>query len=94
MRAYKQWQRRGGVRGNLGRGAGRRYGDRQAGKNRQPSIQVRADWKILEELDFQRLGKLLLPNVEPGVDMYVIFRIMIFIPKFLWLSSKSMGQGY
>ncbi|KAI1730261.1 eukaryotic translation initiation factor 3 subunit 7 (eIF-3) domain-containing protein [Ditylenchus destructor] len=42
---------------------------RGAGKNRQPSIQVRADWKILEELDFQRLSKLLLPNVEPGADI-------------------------
>lgn len=32
MRAFKQWQKRGGVRGNFSRiTGGRRYGDRQGG---------------------------------------------------------------
>lgn len=71
MRAYKLWQRRGGARsGQPNRAAGaRRYGDRQGNKNRMPSIQVRPDWKILLELDFQRLSKLSLPNRKPVVDM-------------------------
>uniref|UniRef100_A0A915ES22 Eukaryotic translation initiation factor 3 subunit p66 n=1 Tax=Ditylenchus dipsaci TaxID=166011 RepID=A0A915ES22_9BILA len=71
MRAFKQWQRRGGVRGNMGaRGpGGRGRYDRQSGKNRQPSVQVRPDWKVLEELDFHRLAKLSLPNVDTGKDI-------------------------
>jgi translation initiation factor 3 subunit D len=70
MRAYKLWQRRGGARnGPANRGTGtRRFGDRQ-GNKRVPSVQVRPDWKILQELDFQRLSKLSLPNRKPVVDM-------------------------
>lgn len=75
MRAFKQWQRRGGIRGannnpqNRGAHGQRRFGDRHQGKSRQPSVQVKPDWKVLEELDFHRLSKLSLPNVEPGQDM-------------------------
>lgn len=67
MRAFKQWQRRGGGRANVGRMGGKRFGDRQGGK-RVPSIQIRPEWPILEELDFTRLSKLSLP-VEVGQDM-------------------------
>jgi len=70
MRAYKQWQRRGGGnRANVGRMGGKRFGDRQGGKARAPSIQVRPEWQILEELDFQRLSKLSLPGIESGKDV-------------------------
>ncbi|KAI6195853.1 Eukaryotic translation initiation factor 3 subunit D [Aphelenchoides besseyi] len=71
MRAYKLWQRRGGMRsGQPNRPPGnRRFGDRQAGKNRMPSVQVRSDWKVLQELDFQRLSKLSLPNREDAIDI-------------------------
>lgn len=69
MRAYKLWQRRGGMRNGQSRQQpGRRYGDRQQGKGRHPSVQVRPDWKILLDLDFQRLNKLSLPNIE-GEDI-------------------------
>ncbi|CAD5228624.1 unnamed protein product [Bursaphelenchus okinawaensis] len=69
-RAYKLWQRRGGMRnGQPNRQmGGRRFGDRQGGKGRQPSVQVRPDWKILWDLEFSRLAKLSLPNIE-GQDI-------------------------
>jgi len=68
VRQYKIWQKRGGGRaGGPGARGGRR--DRQPGKGRQASIEVRPDWKLVEELDFQRLNKLSFPNVEPGQDM-------------------------
>lgn len=75
MRAFKQWQRRGGIRGGNGQQQNRgpmnqrRFGDRHGGKSRQPSVQVKPDWKVMEELDFHRLSKLSLPNVEVGQDM-------------------------
>lgn len=72
MRQLKQWQRRGGGARNVGgRGGGRggRFGDRQGGKARQPSVQVKPEWQVLQELDFQQLGRLSLPNVEPAEDM-------------------------
>ena len=67
------WQRRGGgARGPINRShPGRRYQDRQGGKARQPSVQVRQDWVVLEELDFHRLNKLYLPDIKPGQDMCV-----------------------
>jgi hypothetical protein len=51
---------------------GRRYNERQTGKGRQPSVQVRSDWDVIKELDFQQLNKLKLPNIEPGKDMLVV----------------------
>ncbi|CAJ0586544.1 unnamed protein product, partial [Mesorhabditis spiculigera] len=62
QRAYKQWQRRGGqARQGLGPRGGR-YGDNRP-KDRMPSVQVRGDWDVLEELDFPRLAKLSLPGI-------------------------------
>ncbi|KAH7693713.1 CBN-EIF-3.D protein, partial [Aphelenchoides avenae] len=71
MRQYKLWQRRGGGARNVGgRGPQRgRFGDRQGGKARQPSVQVRQEWKVLQELDFPQLGRLSLPNVETAEDV-------------------------
>ena len=50
---------------------GRRFNERQAGKGRQPSVQVRSDWEVVKELEFQQLNKLHLPNIEQGKDMFV-----------------------
>lgn len=54
----------------------RRYNERQPGKGRQPSVQVRPDWEVIKELDFQQLNKLSLPNVEQGKDMFALFNIL------------------
>ncbi|KAI3420443.1 hypothetical protein GPALN_003740 [Globodera pallida] len=70
QKAYKVFLRRGGgARGGAQRSTGRRYNDRQSGKGRQPSVQVRPDWAVLKELDFVQLNKLYLPNIEPGKDI-------------------------
>lgn len=39
-------------------------------KSRQPSVQIRPDWEVLEEMDFPRLQKLNLPNLAEGKDVY------------------------
>jgi len=50
----------------------RRFNDRnqQQQKNRNASVIVREDWKVLEEMDFPRLNKLKLPDIAAPVDLY------------------------
>ncbi|KAB8356339.1 hypothetical protein FH972_023923 [Carpinus fangiana] len=53
-------------RGGRGGRGGRRFGWKDYDKpqrNRDPSVNVRADWQMLEEIDFARLGKL---NLDIG----------------------------
>lgn len=58
-------------RGRFGRNNQRRYDNKgQAAKKRDASVNVRPEWKIIEEMDFPRLSKLTLPNVDEGVDVY------------------------
>ncbi|VDM38565.1 unnamed protein product [Toxocara canis] len=70
QKAFKQWQRRGGGARGRGRG-GQGYGrwDQRNQKQLAASIAVRPEWQVLEEMDFPRLAKLSLPNVEPGQDI-------------------------
>ncbi|VDN27881.1 unnamed protein product [Cylicostephanus goldi] len=68
QRAFKMWQRRGGNARQGQRGPGGRYpGERP--KDRLPSVQVRPDWHVIEEMDFPRLLKLNLPGVGSGEDI-------------------------
>ncbi|CAK5076317.1 unnamed protein product [Meloidogyne enterolobii] len=69
QKAYKVFLRRGGGTRGAQQRTTRRYNERQPGKGRQPSVQVRPDWEVIKELDFQQLNKLSLPNVEPGKDI-------------------------
>jgi len=39
-------------------------------KNRDASVTVQPDWKVIEEMDFPRLSKLTLPNIEDPKDLY------------------------
>lgn len=73
QKAYKQWYRRGGGARGRGRG-GQGYGrwDQKNQKQLIASIAVRPEWQVLEEMDFPRLAKLSLPNVDAGQDMLVI----------------------
>lgn len=70
QKAYKQWYRRGGGARGRGRG-GQGYGrwDQKNQKQLAASITVRPEWQVLEEMDFPRLAKLSLPNVDPGQDI-------------------------
>ncbi|CRK40278.1 hypothetical protein BN1708_016787, partial [Verticillium longisporum] len=70
---YGGFDSRGGRGGAGGRG-GRRFGwkdyDKPA-RNRDASINIRPDWKMLEEIDFNRLAKLNLETDEgEDVDSY------------------------
>ncbi|KAK3938045.1 hypothetical protein QBC46DRAFT_293045 [Diplogelasinospora grovesii] len=60
-----------GGRSNAGARGGRRFGwkdyDKPA-RNRDASINIKADWKLLEEIDFNRLGKLNL-EADEGEDI-------------------------
>ncbi|VDP54175.1 unnamed protein product [Soboliphyme baturini] len=38
-------------------------------KTRQPSVQIKPDWEVIEEIDFVRLLKLNLPQIGDGEDM-------------------------
>jgi translation initiation factor 3 subunit D len=65
-----QYDNRGGGRGQRG---GRRFGwrDDKPQRNRDPSIQVKQDWQLLEEIDFSRLQKLNLDTPEgEDIDSY------------------------
>ncbi|CAI4221758.1 unnamed protein product [Auanema sp. JU1783] len=68
QRQLKMWQKRGGNARMNQRGIGNRFtGERP--KDRLPSVQVRPEWKVIEEMDFPRLSKLSLPNVGAGQDI-------------------------
>lgn len=61
---------RGGAR-NTGGARGRRFGWKDYDKpqrNRDASINVKADWKLLEEIDYNRLSKLNL-DADEGEDL-------------------------
>lgn len=64
------YDNRGGGRGNAG-ARGRRFGwkdyDKPA-RNRDASINIKADWNLLEEIDFNRLSKLNL-DADEGEDI-------------------------
>jgi len=50
--------------------AGRQNYQRQAPiKSREASVTVKADWHVIEEMDFPRLGKLSLPSVPEPEDV-------------------------
>lgn len=61
------------VRGGRGGRGGRRFGyrDDKPQRNRDASIQVKQDWQLLEEIDFNRLTKLALDTADgEDVDSY------------------------
>ena len=38
-------------------------------KLREPSVKVKEDWRVIEEIDFSRLAKLNLPSYGEPVDL-------------------------
>lgn len=71
---YGGFDSRGGGRGGAGARGGRRFGwkdyDKPA-RNRDASVNIKADWKLLEEIDFNRLSKLNLDTDEgEDIDSY------------------------
>nr|XP_027201269.1 eukaryotic translation initiation factor 3 subunit D-like isoform X2 [Dermatophagoides pteronyssinus] len=59
------------TRGKYGNKSNKKYDNKgQNSKKRESSVNVRPEWKILEEMDFPRLSKLSLPNIGDGHDIY------------------------
>ena len=76
--AFQRVGGRGGQQGQYydnrgGRGGrGRRFGWKDYDKpqrNREFSVSIKPDWNMLEEIDFNRLLKLHLPDTGPGEDL-------------------------
>ncbi|XP_014671449.1 PREDICTED: eukaryotic translation initiation factor 3 subunit D-like [Priapulus caudatus] len=63
QRQMKKWQKQYGVRQKFDN-----RGQNQQ-KSRDASVQIRAEWKVVEEMDFPRLSKLNLPNLEAPKDV-------------------------
>lgn len=40
-------------------------------KQREPSVRVKEDWKVIEEIEFSRLSKLSLPGIDDPVDLKI-----------------------
>lgn len=56
-------------------------------KNRDASVTVRPGWKVIEEMDFPRLSKLSLPNVDDPKDLWVLHELVETVLK-LFLDWK------
>jgi len=61
LRQVKKWQKQQAGRQNYHRSA--------PIKNRDASVMVKDTWKVIEEMDFPRLGKLSLPNINNPEDL-------------------------
>lgn len=46
-----------------------RWGDQKGQKSRQPSVAVRPDWEVLEDMDFVRLQKLRIGEIPQAEDI-------------------------
>jgi hypothetical protein len=42
---------------------------KQQAKQREPSVRVREDWQVIEEIPFSSLAKLSLPNVSEPEEL-------------------------
>uniref|UniRef100_A0A2R5LLG0 Eukaryotic translation initiation factor 3 subunit D n=2 Tax=Ornithodoros turicata TaxID=34597 RepID=A0A2R5LLG0_9ACAR len=58
-------------------------------KNREASVNVRPTWKVLEEMDFPRLGKLSLPGISEGKDVYTCGSIEYFDKAYNLVTCKN-----
>jgi len=61
QRQVRKWQKQQAGRQNYHRNA--------PIKSRDASVMVKADWIVVEEMDFPRLGKLSLPNIKEPADL-------------------------
>ncbi|XP_017477943.1 PREDICTED: eukaryotic translation initiation factor 3 subunit D-like [Rhagoletis zephyria] len=70
LRARNARNPRGNSRFGHRGGGNRRYDPKNQAKKRDASVNIRPEWKILEEMDFPRLGKLSLPGIGDAKDIY------------------------
>jgi translation initiation factor 3 subunit D len=68
----------------------RRWNDRQQiQKNRDASVVVKDNWKVVEEMDFPRLVKLKLPEIGEPVNLYNAGAMMIYDKSYDRITTKN-----
>jgi len=68
----------------------RRWNDRQqTQKNRDASVVVKDNWKVVEEMDFPRLAKLKLPEISEPVNLYNAGTMMIYDKSYDRITTKN-----
>jgi len=68
----------------------RRWNDRQQiQKNRDASVVVKDNWKVVEEMDFPRLVKLKLPDIGEPVNLYNAGTMMIYDKSYDRITTKN-----
>jgi len=58
-------------------------------KQREPSVKVKEDWKVIEEIDFSRLAKLSLPSVGEPVDLKICGSLEYYDKVYDRLNTKT-----
>ncbi|KAK6195786.1 hypothetical protein SNE40_001142 [Patella caerulea] len=58
-------------------------------KSRDSSVQVEKEWDVVEEMDFPRLTKLSLPNVDPPVDLVTCGAMEFYEKSYDRVTTKS-----
>merc|ERR1711962_1142006 len=67
-----------------------RWNDRQqTQKNRDASVIVKDNWKVVEEMDFPRLAKLKLPEISEPVNLYNAGTMMIYDKSYDRITTKN-----
>lgn len=58
-------------------------------KLREPSVKVKEDWKVIEEIEFSRLAKLSLPNISEPVDLQTCGSLEYYDKTYDRLNTKT-----
>jgi translation initiation factor 3 subunit D len=77
---------RGGNKWNRGKGKFDRFQKKRDGN---ASVEVKSSWKMIEEMDYPRLSKLVLPNIGDGQDLYTAGAVEYYDKSFDKTTTKS-----
>ncbi|CAF0787536.1 unnamed protein product [Rotaria sp. Silwood1] len=81
MRQMRKWQKQFGNRTDP-----RQH---QQAKQREPSVRVREDWQVIEEIPFTSLAKLSLPNVNEPEELSVWGSLEYYDKRYDRITTKS-----
>lgn len=62
-------------------------------KQREPSVQVKDDWKLIEEIEFSRLTKLSLPISEDPIDLKLCGSLEYYDRSYDRINTKSTSAN-
>lgn len=77
---------RGGNKWNRGKGKFDRFQKKRDGT---ASVEVKSSWKLIEEMDYPRLSKLVLPNIGEGQDLYTAGAVEYYDKSYNNLTTKN-----